>query len=148
MTLVNMLIGLPMMMLCLLVQTAAAFWGVRHYARRMDRLAGRSGFFASTRPLLSVMTIMLTGNFIQILLWGGLYFLLREFDHFHVAVYHSAVNFASLGYGDIVMSKEWKMLGALEAVVGVLMLGMTSAALMAILSQMIKVQRKALGLEE
>ena len=60
-----------------------------------------------------------------------------------MAVYHSAVNFASLGYGDIVMSEQWKMLGALEAVVGVLMLGMTSAALMAILSQLIKVQLEA-----
>jgi len=148
MTLINMLVGLPMMMLCLLVQTAAAFWGVRHYVRQTDRLGASDGFFASTRPLMSAMTIMLVGNFIQILLWGGLFYLLNEFTDYHVAIYHSAVNFASLGYGDIVMSKEWKMLGALEAVIGVLMLGMTSAALMAILSQMIKTQRQALGHKE
>ena len=148
MTLVNMLVGLPMMMLCLLIQTASAFWSVRHYVRRTDRLGDRGGFLASTRPLLSAMVIMMIGNFLQILLWGGLFVVLDEFTNFHVAVYHSAVNFASLGYGDIVMSEKWKMLGALEAVVGVLMLGMTSAALMAILSQLIKVQRRALGHEE
>ena len=51
------------------------------------------------------------------------------------------MNFTSLGYGDIVMSKEWKLLGPLEAVNGVLMLGMTAAALMAILQHMIKLQR-------
>jgi len=55
------------------------------------------------------------------------------------AVYHSAVNFTSLGYGDIVMSARWKLLGPLEAANGVLMFGMTSAGLMAILQQMIKV---------
>ncbi|MES2923476.1 MAG: ion channel [Verrucomicrobiota bacterium] len=148
MTLINMLVGLPMMMLCLLVQTATAFWSVRHYVSRTDHLDARGGFFASTRPLLSAMIIMMVGNFAQILLWGVLFVLLNEFDDYHVAIYHSAVNFASLGYGDIVMSKGWKMLGALEAVVGVLMLGMTSAALMAILSQLIKVQRRALGHEE
>ena len=148
MTLINMLVGLPMMMLCLVVQTATAFWGVRHYVRRTDRLGERGGFFASTRPLLSAMVIMMAGNFVQILLWGFLFVLLNEFDDYHVAIYHSAVNFASLGYGDIVMGKEWKMLGALEAVSGVLMLGMTSAALMAILSQLMKVQRRVLGHEE
>ena len=148
MTIINMLVGLPMMMLCLLVQTAAAFWSVRHYVRRTDRLGARGGFFASTRPLLSAMVIMMFGSFVQIIVWGVLFVMLKEFPDYHTAIYHSAVNYASLGYGDIVMSKGWKMLGALEAVSGVLMLGMTSAALMAILSKMIKVQRQELGHEE
>jgi hypothetical protein len=148
MTLINMLTGLPMMLLCLVVQTAAAFWSVRHYVRRTDRLGERGGFFSSTRPLLSAMIILMFSSFIQILLWGWLFVALNEFTDCHKAFYHSAVNYASLGYGDIVMSERWKMLGALEAVSGVLMLGMTSAALMAILSQMIKVQRRALGHRE
>ena len=48
------------------------------------------------------------------------------------------MNFASLGYGDIVMSKSWKLLGPLEAVNGVLMVGMSGAALMVVLQQLIK----------
>jgi voltage-gated potassium channel Kch len=148
MNLINMLIGLPMMMLCLMIQTAAAFWGVRHYVRRTARLNSRGGFFVSIRPLLSAMVLMMIGTFAQIIVWGVLFVMLNEFPDYHTAIYHSAVNFASLGYGDIVMTKPWKMLGALEAVSGVLMLGMTSAALMAILSQMIKVQRRELGQED
>jgi hypothetical protein len=42
------------------------------------------------------------------------------------------------------MSEKWKLLGPLEAVCGVLMLGMSAAALMAILQQMIKSQQDAL----
>ncbi len=52
------------------------------------------------------------------------------------------MNFASLGYGDIVMSKSWKLLGPLEAVNGVLMVGMSGAALMAILQQLIRKQQE------
>ena len=70
---------------------------------------------------------------------------LGEFTELYEAIYHSAVNFTSLGYGDVVMSKNWKLLGPLEAVNGVLMLAMTAAALMAILQQMIKTQLDALG---
>ncbi len=69
---------------------------------------------------------------------GGLFVVLGEFAELYDAVYHSAVNFASLGYGDIVMSKDWKLLGPLEAINGVLMLGMSAAALMVILQQLIK----------
>jgi len=42
-----------------------------------------------------------------------------------------------------VMSARWKLLGPLEAANGVLMFGMTSAALMAILQHLIKVQLDA-----
>jgi hypothetical protein len=56
------------------------------------------------------------------------------------ALYHSAVNFTSLGYGDVVMSTRWKLMGPLEAVNGILMLGMTSAALVAIMQHLIKLR--------
>jgi len=56
--------------------------------------------------------------------------LLDEFQLFSVAFYHSAVNFGSLGYGDIVMSEKYRLLGALEAINGVLMIGLSTAALM------------------
>lgn len=91
---------------------------------------------------------MMFGNFVQIAVWGTLFVWLGEFDELYEAIYHSAVNYASLGYGDIVMSKAWKLLGPLEAVNGVLMLGMSAAALMAILQQLIKVQRDSLASDE
>ena len=47
------------------------------------------------------------------------------------------MNFSSLGYGDIVMRRERRLLGPLEAVNGVLMLGMSAATLMAIVQHMI-----------
>ena len=148
MTWINLLVGLPLMLSCLLVQVATAFWSVRHYLRQTGRPRPGAGFLAATRPLLSGMIIMMIGNFVQIALWGIVFVALREFDELYEAIYHSAVNFASLGYGDIVVSKRWKLLGPFEAVNGVLMLGMTSAALMAILGQLIKVQRRALGLPD
>jgi hypothetical protein len=88
------------------------------------------------------MLILTAGNLLQITLWACLFLVLGEFTEFYEAVYHSGVNFASLGYGDIVMSKDWKLLGPLEAVNGVLMVGMSGAALMAMLQQLIKKQHE------
>ena len=147
MILTNLMIGLPIMLLCLVVQAAIAFWSVRYYVRQTLAATSPRKFLAGLRTLLVAMLAMMLGSVLQIVMWGLLFVALGEFDEYYEAIYHSAVNFASLGYGDIVMSKDWKLLGPLEAVCGVLMLGMTSAALMAIMQQVIKLQRAALNLD-
>ena len=45
---------------------------------------------------------------------------------FAVAFSHSAVNYTTLGYGDIVMSPHWRLLGPLEAASGTLAFGWSS----------------------
>lgn len=144
MTFLNLLVGLPVMLLCLATQVASLFWCVRHYARQSTRDFRRQGDLPGLRPLIVSTLVMTLGNLMQIALWAGLFLWLGEFEHAYEAMYHSAVNFTSLGYGDIVMSRDRKLLGPLEAVNGVLMLGMTAAALMAIVQHMIQSQRDAL----
>ena len=142
MILTNFLVGLPAMLLCLAIQAYVAFWCVRYFVRRVRQMKPEPEDYARAglRPLLVAMVAMMLGTFVQVGLWGGLFVVLGEFAELYDAVYHSAVNFASLGYGDIVMSKDWRLLGALEAINGVLMLGMSAAALMVILQQLVKLQ--------
>jgi hypothetical protein len=138
MTLIDLAIGLPTMLACLILQVSVTFWVVKYYLGLSARRLSRSGFFAGVRPLLVVMLVMMAGNFLQMAIWGALFFFLGEFDSVHAAFYHSAVNFTTLGYGDLVMSDDRKLLGPLEAANGVLMFAITSAALMSVLQHMIK----------
>lgn len=138
MTFLNLLVGLPVMLLCLVVQVASLFWCVRYYVQHSTGDLRGQRFLSGIRPLIAVTLVMMLVNLVQIALWGGLFLWLGEFEQPYDAVYHSAVNFTSLGYGDVVMSRNRKLLGPLEAVNGVLMLGMTAAALMAIVQHMIK----------
>jgi Ion channel len=135
----NLMLGLPIMLLCLALQAGVSFWSVRYYVGRVKSTHAGRALFPHLRPLMVVMIAMVLGTFVQIVIWGVLFLWLGEFNELYEAVYHSAVNFTSLGYGDVVMSARWKLLGPLEAANGVLMFGMTSASLMAILQQMIKV---------
>ena len=68
----------------------------------------------------------------------GLFFVFGEFTDFATAFYHSVVNFTTLGYGDLVMSEDGRLVGALEAANGVLMFGLTTAILFAVLDALIK----------
>lgn len=135
--LLNLLVGLPVILLCLLLQSLISMGSLRFYLARLDR--GRA-FMNVSLPLFGVIVILMLGNFLQLTLWGLLFWLLGEFDSLNVAIYHSAVNFATLGYGDMVMSAQWRLLGPLEAMNGALMIGLSGACMLAVLQHQLKQQ--------
>jgi hypothetical protein len=61
-----------------------------------------------------------------------------EFTSFAAAFYHSAMNYTSLGYGDVVMSPSWKLLGPLEAANGMLMFGISTAMIFAVIQRLMQ----------
>lgn len=125
----NLMLGVPLMVACILLQAFLMVTAMRFYRRRV---AGRNdnGLAAAVAVVAGVMVLLVLGNMVQVALWGLLFRLLGEFDALGEAVYHSAVNFAALGYGDIVMSSRHKLLGPLEAINGVVMIGLSTAVLL------------------
>ena len=124
----NLLIGLPTMAVCLLLQAVLVAFALRYYSRR--KIPDPESVWSIFPVVVGVMIILVVGNVAQVVTWGVIFVLLGEFSLLSEAIYHSAVNFATLGYGDIVMSDKHKLLGPLEAINGVLMIGVSTAALM------------------
>jgi hypothetical protein len=135
--LINLLLGLPTMALCLLTQSVLIIVALRYYTSH-ERWINNPSFSTSLIVVSSVMLLLVAGNLVQVAIWALLFQIVGEFGHFDVAFYHSAVNFSTLGYGDIVMSDQHKLLGPLQAINGVLMIGVSTAALMATFQDAIK----------
>lgn len=133
----NVLIGLGVMVICLFVQALLVAVSVQFYARHQSVEVAAS--FTSTVLLIGcVMMVLVLGNFIQITIWGALFVYLGEFESYRLAAYHSAVNFATLGYGDIVMSEQHRILGPMQAINGVLMVGVSTAVMMSTLQDSLR----------
>ena len=81
--------------------------------------------------------IAAAGHLVQMALWAVAFLCCGEFRDFETAFYHSAVNYTSLGYGDIVMSPRWRLLGPLEAMTGLLLFGLSTATMFAVMSRLI-----------
>lgn len=60
-------------------------------------------------------------------LWAVAFHLLRIFASFEEAMYFTLVTFTTLGYGDVLMPPEWRILGGLAAANGLLSFGLTTA---------------------
>jgi hypothetical protein len=52
-----------------------------------------------------------------------------------LAFYFSAVTYATIGYGDLVLPKEWRMLGPIEDFTGILMFGLSTAFFFIVVSK-------------
>ncbi|BBO75347.1 hypothetical protein DSCW_27640 [Desulfosarcina widdelii] len=135
--LINLLYGLPAMGACLLLQSLLVIAAFRYYAHRRPSVR-QSSFWPTMRVINGVMLILVIGNIAQVAIWALLNLFLGEFSMFGDAVYHSAVNFTTLGYGDIIMSEKHRLLGPLEAINGVLMIGVSTAVLMAFFQDAMK----------
>jgi hypothetical protein len=135
--LLNLFYGLSTMAICLLLQSILVVYALRYYASR-ESLVNLQSSRTTLLVINSVMLTLIIGNIAQVMIWALLFMLLGEFSDFDSAVYHSAVNFATLGYGDIVMSDEYRLLGPLQAINGVLMIGVSTAALMGVMKDAFK----------
>ena len=80
---------------------------------------------------------------VEIAIWAVLFDACGEFTGLAPAFYHSAMNYTSLGYGDVVMSVSWRLLGPPEAAVGLLMFGVSTAMIFAVMQRLFRTRLEA-----
>ncbi len=135
---IPLIIGISAVVANVFIQSITVILVVKYLFSAVS--GGRVGesFIKDCIVLASVMLLLFFGHIVQIALWAELFFLCREFSDFYTSFYHSMVNFSSLGYGDIVMSPRWRLLGSIEAVTGILMFGVSTATFYTIIRRIFR----------
>ena len=110
-----------------------------NFVRRERRLA-RAGvtFWIDVVIVALVICFALAAHLAEIAVWAVLFMGCGEFRDFPTAYYHSAVNYTTLGYGDLVMSVSWRLLGPLEAANGMVMFGVTTALIFGLIQRLLQ----------
>ncbi len=142
--LVNLVIGTLLMVVNLAIQVVTVSILIRYFTTRIGTGALQPTLGNDAKVLSVVMAVLMLGHAFMFATWAGLFMFIGQFEDFATAFYHSTVNFTSLGYGDIVMSEEHRLLGALEAANGVLMFGLTAGAILSVMNGLFS-RRKAFG---
>jgi Ion channel len=96
---------------------------------RREKRLGEEGvsFWSVFATAALIILLSLVAHLIEIALWAAVFMICGEFHEFGVAYYHSAGNYTTLGYSDLIMSPKWRLLGPLEAANGILMFGVSTA---------------------
>jgi hypothetical protein len=72
---------------------------------------------------------------VAIAVWALFFSLAKCLPNFESSFYFSAVTYATIGYGDLVLPKEWRMLGPIEGFTGILMFGLSTAFFFIVVSK-------------
>ena len=75
-------------------------------------------------------------------LWAAAFLALDLFATLEAAVYFSVVAFTTLGFGDIPLPQDWRLLAGMAAVNGLLMIGFQTAVLIEVLRRVRRAQER------
>jgi len=68
-----------------------------------------------------------------------------DFASFHDIFYYSIVTFTTLGYGDMTISSQWKILSGIEAINGIMLIGWSTALMYSLIQNIYKTLRENHG---
>jgi Ion channel len=124
---------------CTIFTHALAVMATVRFVRHEKKL-GRAGvsFRNDFLIVMLAMSFALAAHLIEITVWAVVFMFCGEFQVFGTALYHSAVNYTTLGYGDLLMTPSWRLLGPLEAANGMLMFGVSTAMIFTVVQRLIQ----------
>ncbi len=132
-------IGAGMIALCVIVHGVGLFTIHRFVSRdsmrrRFEDLQPLS-LIGAIFTLLAVFALIVL-HFVEIWLFAFLYDYLGALHSFSEALYFSTISYATIGYSDASIDQQWRMVAALEGVLGVILLGWSTAFFVRVLSRL------------
>lgn len=142
----NLAISAGMIVLCVLCHSAG-IWGLTHLHGSERAQPWREGH-AHERTFTVVLMVfgLLALHAVEILAYTLLYSGLGQFPgDFETALYFSASTFTTLGYGDVIPAPNHRLLAGVEGVMGLILIGWSTAILVSITNSMDEVELKRPG---
>jgi hypothetical protein len=110
----------------------------------LRRLSGASmsldTFWGITSVLVGVAWVLLSLHLVEIGLWALFYWWQGCLPDLESSLYFSGVTYTTLGYGDVLLSKDWRLLAPLEALTGILMSGLSVSFFFVVMSRSVAVR--------
>jgi hypothetical protein len=84
----------------------------------------------------ALVLVMFLAAVVESSIWAVNYVRLGAMDSFEPALYFSMVTFTTLGYGDIVLNEDWRLVASFQAAIGTAMFGWTAALIVAFVQRL------------
>ena len=129
----KLLVAWVLMAACVVVHAAGLSVALRHW-RRQPVVVGR--FWPQMRLFTRLAAWIVLLHLIEITVWAAYYVFRGAMPDLQTSLYFSAVTYTTTGYGDLVLPPEWRLVGAVEALTGILMCGWSTGFFFAAVSRM------------
>ena len=136
----KLLIAWSLTALCVIVHAMGMTALLRWVNHAVARIGAR--FWFSTWLLVRVAGWIILMHLVEIAMWAFFYTWKHGMPDLQSALYFSAVTYTTTGYGDLLLPNEWRLVGGVEALTGILMCGWSAAFFFAVVTRMNEMRSK------
>ncbi len=125
----QLLLGSALTLATILV-AAGSWWGLASILSHLHSWAERPPHGPRLMAILTIALLWTLGMMtVAVWIWAFALYALDIFVAFEASVYFALVAFTTLGFGDILLPQDWRLLGGICAANGLLMIGLLTAIL-------------------
>jgi len=119
----QLVIAFGLICVTVVIHAVGTLEAISHLARKWKQAENNRRFLASEIQVVRVVTILLLLHLLEAGAWAALYTIGGFLPDVETAVYFSITSYTTVGYGDVLLRPSWRLLGPIEAAVGILMFG-------------------------
>ncbi|MGH8045917.1 MAG: potassium channel family protein [Chthoniobacterales bacterium] len=101
--------------------------------------------WSSSWLLIRLAACVVAIHVVAISIWAGFYVWQGCLPDFHTSLYFSIITYTTVGYGDVVLTPDWRLLSGVEALTGILMCGLSTGYFFAVVHRFLSQQSQPAG---
>lgn len=129
-------IAAALVSVCLIIHLAGIVLMANWLFQRREHLEQNVDSKHFALMMVAVFGAVMFLHLVQTSLWAVFYYTQGLFDDFETSLYFSMVSSATIGYGDVLLPRKWRLLGVVEGFSGVLLFGVSTAFIFAVINAM------------
>jgi voltage-gated potassium channel Kch len=125
---------------CLLIHVAGLLLMAEWVLQHREYLERTGSKLRSALLLIALFSGIMFLHITEASIWAVFYYSQELFKDFESALYFSLTSYTTIGYGDVLLPEKWRLLGATEGMSGVLLCGVSTAFIFAVISAMLQIR--------
>jgi hypothetical protein len=132
--LTELLTAVAIVSVCLVIHLAGILLMAEWLLRSREYFQQSTTVKRTAVLIVALFVAIMFLHLIQTSLWAVFYYARNLFSDFETSLYFSMVSFTTIGYGDVLLPRRWRLLGVVEGFSGVLLCGISTAFMFAVIN--------------
>src|SRR5262245_12412026 len=104
-----------------IIHALGSLEAIAYLTKKRNQTRDSQGWLASEIRVVRLVSVLLLLHLVETGVWAGLYVIAGLLPDIETALYFSLTSYTTVGYGDVVLPQSARLLGPIEAAVGILM---------------------------
>jgi voltage-gated potassium channel len=136
----ELLVASGIVAVCVVIHVIGMVILIEWLLDRRTTLERNNGMTQFTLLMILVFAIVILLHLVETAIWAAFYSWRSLFPDYETSLYFSLGSYTTIGYGDVVLPQRWRLLGGIEGVSGVLLCGLSTAFIFAIVNALFQIR--------